>query len=234
MSEFFSSIPNIYVADPSKETVPTNYVAIKNLFRRAKVVPNYFEDATFFEKYSIPQDEKPYHVAHNIYGSAKYEWVILIMNDITNVYTQWPLTNYELESKVRDLYGTAANETRYWRTIQHKNPEGKIIIEGGLIVPPNYVPKVPAGTPLPPPNMYKEPVSNYIYELELNESKRDIYLIYPALVPRFITEYQRIMQYYSSEDLVQDELQVGIKNDNLQIKVSGSESAAIRSRLIDF
>lgn len=234
MSEFFSTIPDIYVADPTKETVPTNYVAIKNLFRRAKVVPNYFDNATFFEKYSIPQDQKPYHVAHNVYGTAKYEWVILIMNDITNVYTQWPLTNAELESRVRDLYGPAANEVKYWRTIEVKDRQGKILVEGGLIVPPSYVPKLPVGTILPPPNQYKEPITNYIYELELNESKRDIYLIYPGLVPRFITEYKRIMQYYKSEDLVQQELKVGIDQTNTQIKVSGSESQSVRSRLIDF
>ncbi len=232
MAEFFSYLPNIYVADPSKDTIPTNYVATKNLFRRAKVVPDYFNKSTFFEKYSIPQDQKPYHVAHNVYGDSDYEWVILVLNDITNVYTQWPLANYELDARVRDLYGTRANQTRYWRTIECKDDKGKILIKGGLIVSEDYTPRLPAGTPVPP--VFKEPVSNYTYELELNESKRDIYLIYPALVPRFINEYESIMRYYASEDLIQEELEVGIDEEAVQIKVAGSESAAVRSRLIDF
>lgn len=232
MAEFFKHLPNIYVADPSKETIPTNYVATKNLFRRARVVPDYFNKSTFFEKYSIPQDNKPYHVANTVYGDSSYEWIILLLNDITNVYTQWPLTNYELDAKVKDLYGTRAGETKYWRTIECKDEKGKIILEGGLIVSPDFVPRLAPGTPLP--TAFKERVSNYTYELELNESKRDIYLIYPALVPRFINEYESIMQYYTSEDLVQEELQVGIDEESVQIKVAGSESPAVRSRLLDF
>jgi len=227
MSTFFSNLPNIFVADPSTDIVPENYVITKNIFRRAKVVPAALANATYFEKYTIPMNKKPYHVAHDIYGDVDVEWIILLINDITNIYTQWPLTNAELENKVREEYGLSANSVRYWRTREFKNDKGEVLVEGGLVVQSTYVPRFPPGSPVPPANEYKEPVTNYLYELEANEAKREIYLIYPSLITRFVNEYKRIMQYSTSEDLMVIN-EVGYRTDEpAQLKRAGSESTSI-------
>lgn len=89
MANFFSLVPNIRVGVPgSKDAFDQEYVEIKNIFRRVKTNFDQMKGLMAFEKYSIPGDELPYHVAQRIYRSTKYEWVLLLTNNITNVYTQ--------------------------------------------------------------------------------------------------------------------------------------------------
>jgi hypothetical protein len=214
MSTFFSNIPNILVADPTEDASPSNHSVVKNLFRRSKVIPNVVKNFTYFQKYTIPGNARPYQVAYDVYGTAEYEWVILISNDITNVYEQWPLSQQEFLAKLRDVYGTRETETKYWRTKEVKDSRNNIIVPGGLIVPETYTYRLPNGEFIPK-DVLIERVTNYEYEFELNESKRNIYLVFPSVVERFITEYSELMQYSKHEDLIE-----GVDN----LKSPGTES----------
>jgi hypothetical protein len=204
MSNFFSRLPNIIVGDPQSDTVPSNYITTKNLFRRSKVIPEVLRNYTYFSKYTIPGNLKPYQVSHNIYGSKDYEWVILIVNDITNVYDQWPLSSVELEKKINEKYGTRQNETKHWRTKEVKNDKNIVIVPGGLIVEESYTYRLPNGEFIPKSDLI-ERITNYEYELEKNDEKRNIYLLYPDVLDKFVTEYDQSLQYVRHQDLIATE-----------------------------
>jgi hypothetical protein len=204
MSNFFSNLPDIIVGDPHSDTVPSNFITTKNIFRRSKVIPETLKNYTYFSKYTIPGNAKPYQVAYDIYGSVSYEWVILILNDITNVYEQWPLSSSELQKFVRETYGMRQEEIRYWKTKEVKDNKNNIIVPKGLIVQESYTYRLPNGEFIPKDDLI-ERVSNYQYELEKNDAKRNIYLIFPEVLDRFVTEYKQAIQYVKHEDLIASE-----------------------------
>mgnify|MGYP003336567842 CR=1 FL=1 len=48
-----------------------DYVRVKNLFRRAKIRDDFFQNAVVFDKYSIVGDNRPDNIANELYGDRK-------------------------------------------------------------------------------------------------------------------------------------------------------------------
>ena len=62
----------------------------KNLFRRVKIRDDLSDVILGFEKYTIQNNERPDQVAQKVYGNVNYDWVVLLVNNIINVYDEWP------------------------------------------------------------------------------------------------------------------------------------------------
>lgn len=199
MSNFFSLIPNIRVGVPgSKDTFEQEYVLVKNIFRRVRANFDQIKSVVAFEKYNIPGDEQPYHVAHRIYRTASYDWILLLTNNITNVYTQWPLSQREFEIMMRKKYGTKQDEIHHWETKEIMFNDN-VLVKPGIIVNRDYTFKRPDGVIISNQGLVK-PVSNYEYEYSINEKKRQIYILNPAVLDRFIAEMETLLAYYPSVD----------------------------------
>jgi hypothetical protein len=200
MSNYFSYLPNIRVGIPEENNSLKNYVEIKNLFRRVRFAAESVRKITYFEKYNIPGDDKPYNVSHNIYNTPRYEWIILLLNDITNVYTQWPLSQREFEYMIREKYGTQGElQTHHWETNEIKDVKGNIIIPKGMVVSENFTKTLPNGNILSGGELVSR-ITHYEYEYRINESKREIFLPYPDAMFAITNELTRLLQYYSSVD----------------------------------
>jgi Base plate wedge protein 53 len=204
-SNFFSIVPNIRVGVPgSKDTFDQEYIEIKNIFRRVKADFDKVKSLLAFEKYSIPGDELPYHVAQRIYRSTDYEWVILLTNNITNVYTQWPLSQREFEFMLRKKYGTQSDAIHHWETKEIVF-NGNILVQSGIIVDRDYKFKRPDGIIISNDGLVR-PISNYEYEYQKNEKKRDIYLLNPIYLDQFVGQMETLLSYYQSDDILTDKL----------------------------
>ncbi|UYA57498.1 baseplate wedge subunit [Synechococcus phage S-CREM1] len=198
MANYFSNVPNIRVGVPGMETSQQEYVTIKNIFRRVKGVFLSMKRDTIFEKYTIPGDEKPYQVSQRIYKTPDYEWIILLTNDITNIYSEWPLSQREFEDMMQRKYGTRSNETKHWVT-KEVIFENMVIVQPGIIVNQNYTYKRPDGVIIGGDSLVR-PISHYEYEYELNENKRLIYLLNPVYIDEFDRQMRELLQYPESED----------------------------------
>lgn len=198
MAKYFSYLPDIKVGIPQADSSLKNYVEVKNIFRRVKVKASALRNITYFEKYSIPGDEKPYQVSYQFYKTPDYEWVILLLNDITNVYKQWPLSQREFELMMKEKYGTGDLDTHHWVTNEIKDLKGNIVVPAGLIVEENFTKRL--GSTILSGSELVRRVTNYEYEREINEEKRDIYLPYPDRMFAITNELTTILQYESSID----------------------------------
>ena len=66
---YFRQLPNFeYVSRNPGEHNISDYVPVKNLFKRAKLREDIFGNLNFFEKYSIIGDERPDNVAFKYYN----------------------------------------------------------------------------------------------------------------------------------------------------------------------
>jgi hypothetical protein len=204
MANYFSIVPNVRVGFPgSKDTFDQEYVLMKNFFRRIKADFTKIKSFMSFERYTVPGDEKPYQVSQRIYKTPEYEWIILLVNNITNVYTDWPLSQSEFQDLLRRKYGTRLSDNHHWET-KEVIFNGVKIVKPGLIVERTYSVLRPDGQRISG-NQLVRPVSNYEYEYEKNEAKRQIYLLDPAVVNRFINEMEKLLSYKFSEDSINDD-----------------------------
>ena len=86
-----------------------NYTLLPDILRRVKIRAGIASSRLVFDKYNVKEGEKPEDVAFKYYGDAEYHWVVLMVNNITDRYYQWPMTQPDFEEFLADKYG-AGNE----------------------------------------------------------------------------------------------------------------------------
>ena len=69
---------------------------------------------TYFSKfplmiYDVKENEKPEDVAYKWFNDAELHWVILMTNNITDRYYEWPMNQVQFAEFLTDKYG-AGNE----------------------------------------------------------------------------------------------------------------------------
>ena len=90
---YFRNLPDFeYVNTTSEGRSISDYVTVKNLFKKGKLREDILQEATFFTKYIIQGDDRPDNVAFEVYDDPTLDWVVLLSNNIINVYNEWPLT----------------------------------------------------------------------------------------------------------------------------------------------
>ena len=136
---YFRKVPNFeYVNRTKGNTDISNYITVKNLFKRGKIRPDIFGNVSFFTKYKIIGDERPDNVAFKEYNDSSLDWVVLLSNNILNIQDEWPLSQSSLDEVLLDKYGTYQelhSGIHHYETIEIKNTKGGIILPGGLETP---------------------------------------------------------------------------------------------------
>lgn len=132
---YFSLLPNIQLIDrPIKYPWSTaEYTLAKNIFRRFKIADSAFDYITYFNKYVILDGERPDQVSQKLYGTPKYDWLILLTNNMISRYDNWPLSEYDLRKHVEDKYENPEG-IHHYETIEVKNSNGDVILKQGINV----------------------------------------------------------------------------------------------------
>ena len=211
-NRYFRNIPDFEYVNRTKDgQFISNYTQVKNFFKKGKLREDLFQDLTVFEKYSIRGDDRPDNVANEIYGDPTLDWVVLLSNNIINIYNEWPLNQQAFESYVLDKYGTLAklDEIHHYESNEVKDSSGVIIFPKGVRVSAGQ--SVSYYEPLSDEQVTVNPVSkavtNYQYEQSVNDKKRRIFLIKPIYLNVVFDDLEEMMQYkegstqYVSESL---------------------------------
>lgn len=206
----------LYQSQLPDRTSSFDYVRVKNLFRRAKIRDDFFQNVTVFTKYSIQGEERPEQIAEKIYGSSSYDWIVLISNNIINVRTEWPMSDYEFQNYLfRKYTESELSAAHHYETVTYYDGNGKLIVPSGKIVDSNfsitYYDEVEQTSKIISPI---KTISNYEYEIKLNDEKRNIYLLRTRYLQTAIDDMRQIMSYGFSSQYVDD---LTKKGDNLRI-----------------
>ena len=135
---YFRQVPNLeYVNRTRGNDDISNYINVKNLFKRGKIRPDIFGDLSYFTKYKIIGDERPDNIAWNVYEDSSLDWIVLLSNNILNVQSEWPLPQRALNEFLLDKYETyeKLHSTHHYETIEITNIKGGVILPGGLETP---------------------------------------------------------------------------------------------------
>jgi hypothetical protein len=85
------------------------YKLLPNILKRVKLRSNLRAGSFLFDNYDVKDGERPEDVAYKWFGDAKYHWIILMTNNVTDRYYQWPLSQPQFQEHIADKYG-AGNE----------------------------------------------------------------------------------------------------------------------------
>lgn len=180
-------------------SMSSEYVRVKNIFKKAQLKYDIADKVQLFTKYNIIGDERPDNIANKLYGDSTLDWVILLSNNIINVRDEWPLDNNSFETYLIEKYGNEEkySDVHHYETIEHVNSSGKTVVKKGLIVQEDYVLKYydEVTEQIITVNNLAQPVSNYEYELSLQNLKRTIYVIKEEYINVILNEMERIMTY---------------------------------------
>ena len=146
-----------------------------DIFRR--VAKNkFFENQAYIDTYTVKDGEKPEHIANKLYDNPHYHWIVLLANNIISLNTDWPKSSQDLESMCKDKYGAEQlYGIHHYVFAADKNVQtdyDQTSINNGTIIS----------------------VSNYDYEVKLNEDKAEIQLLKPEYVQQFVGQFKQLIK----------------------------------------
>ena len=177
MARYFETFPKLlYDIDNTK-----NFKIVTDIFRRIKVREQLKTNAALFSKYSVPSGEQPETTSYKHFGTTDYFWIILLLNDITDRYYGWPLSDQDFEKYVNDKYTNPGAVHHYEITQSSGNQTG----DG----PDDYSHKIEVNSD----TAGAQSVSNIEYERRLQDKKRKIRLLQPAFLDAFLEEFKLLI-----------------------------------------
>ena len=104
MSNYFKKVPSFEYVSRLPDAKISDYITVKNLFKRGKLADDIFKDLTIFTKYEIKGDDRPDNVADEIYDDSDLDWVVLLSNNIINIQSEWPMPQRDFDRYLINKY----------------------------------------------------------------------------------------------------------------------------------
>ena len=213
---YFRELPELdYQSFLSDSDSSSNYLRVKNLFRRCKLRDDLQSVFTLFNKYEIVEGARPDTVAEELYGDAELDWVVLMTAGIINVRNEWPLSDRQIYNYSLEIYGTQLNDVHHYETREVKDANGRLILPKGKVVDSTFT--------IPDPDTYTaiispiNGISNYEYEVRKNDAKRSIFLLKESYLQQFLNDMREEMIYSRSSEYVNENL---IRTENTRVTSS--------------
>ena len=184
MAYYFSHFPTIqYNSGGVSSKIKTN-IPVTDITKRFKITQLLNGAEAYYYDYEIQSGDRPDTIAYKLYGSAKLDWIVLLVNEIHDRYYEWALTDDEFVEFINKQYGsvgTAQNTVHHYEQIiqaQQTLSDGTIVQERTVNVDETtYNSLTPTSRRL---------VSVYDQEQKTNESRRRIKLVDKQFVPRIL------------------------------------------------
>jgi hypothetical protein len=154
---------------------------LPDILRRVKLRATIKSGGMLFDKYDVKEGEKPEDVAYKWFGDAELHWVILMTNNVTDRYYDWPMNQAQFAEYLDDKYSNPDAIHHYEVT----KDSGRTTSQG----PSDYSHLVEVNSDTD--NAIS--ISNRQYEEREQDKKRQIQLLDKALLGDFITEFDRLV-----------------------------------------
>ena len=220
MASYFRQVPDFNYVSRLPDAKISDYIRVKNFFKKGKLREDIFQNLAFFEKYSIIGDERPDNVAFKFYNEETLDWIVLLSNNILNIQSEWPLPQTEFDRFLLnkyDDYNTLYNGIHHYETEEVKSSNRVTIVPAGLQVDPiysvNYYDNI-LRQQIQTGNI-AIPITNYEYENKLNEDKRNIFILKGSYLSVVFNDMDEIMPYRKgATQYISDTLKEG---DNIRL-----------------
>ena len=170
---YFQNFPTI----PYDSTGTGEFKGVTNLLRRVGIRAKVKSNTMLYDTYDVRNGESPESIAFRLYDDAELHWVVLLVNDITDRFHDWPLTGAQFLQFIKDKY-TNVDAIHHYE-ISQESGDTSLKINIGT-----------SNTDYPSATA----ITNYEYEQEVQDAKRKIRLLDPSYISDFVEEFKSIIK----------------------------------------
>ena len=220
MSKYFDRFPNLtYDIDGKRRST---YQITTDIFFRMGVVQSVLSNISAYYEYMIKDYDTPEILASKVYQDPEAHWIILLANKIVDPQYDWPLNSTQFSNYIIGKYGSIATAQitahHYEKVIQREETLSGIVTETRFQVnyanltssmasttetlPYDYYTDLPETQEVQTFNVgdgrtviqttFRDTISCYDYEDQLNEAKRSIKIIKPEYYPQIVEEFNKL------------------------------------------
>ena len=206
-NSYFRQLPELdYPSLANDRKSAYDYQKVKNIFKRAVIRDDLFDEVVAFTKYSVVGDERPDQVAYNFYGDSGLDWVVLTTNNIIHVRDEWPMGNQDFLTYLNEKYtAEQLSNIHHYETKLIRDSRGRLIQPEGLTVPAGHSISFLDNGVL----RTESQLTSFTFlehENNLNDKKRDIDILRPEYLSVFLENFAEIMEYKPSRQFVNEDL----------------------------
>ena len=170
---YFQNFPTI----PYDSTGTGEFKGVTNLLRRVGIRAKVKSNTMLYDTYDVRNGESPESIAFRLYDDAELHWVVLLVNDITDRFHDWPITEAQFLQFIKDKY-TNVDAIHHYE-ISQESGDTSLKINIGT-----------SNTDYPSATA----ITNYEYEQEVQDAKRKIRLLDPSYISDFVEEFKSIIK----------------------------------------
>jgi hypothetical protein len=169
---YFESFPLI----PYDSVGNGEFKVVTNLLKRVAMRSKVKTNVMMFDTYDVKEGETPEMLADKLYGDPELHWIILLMNNVTDRYHQWPMNNNQYLSYMNDKY-TNQDAVHHYEISQ---------VSGDTTI------KINIGSDNTD-HSGATAITNFEYEEALQDELRQIRLLDPRYVEAVVAEYEELI-----------------------------------------
>ena len=169
---YFNAFPVI----PYDSVGDYNFKEVTNILRRVRLLAKVKTNIMLFDTYDVKEGETPEMIADKLYGDPELHWVVLMVNDITDRFHQWPMNFSQFNQYVEDKYDDINGIHHYEVAQESGDTSIKIWVENDSDT-----------------NAYSgaTAITNYEHELAEQDRKRKIRLLDVQYLDLFVNEFDK-------------------------------------------
>ena len=177
---YFGKFPLI----PYQISTQDSLKLVPDILRRIKIRDSLKAGSSLFDRYDVKENENPEDVAFKWFGSPNLHWVVLLTNNVTDRYYDWPLNQPQFAEFLTDKYGAGNEDGVHHYEITQAS--GRSTGQG----PDDYSHKVEVNSD----EDDAETITNRVYEERLQDKYRQIRLLDPRYLSIFLEEFDRLIK----------------------------------------
>jgi len=174
---YFDQFPVIFY-DAVGNTDPK---IVTHLLKRVAVNSKARATTALYDTYDVKNGETPESIAHKYYGDAEYHWIILLVNNITDRYHQWPMNTRQFLAHLAERYDNVDGVHHY--EINQVSGDTSVKINIGTSNIDENGDTISSATL----------ITNREYEESKQDTLRRIRLLDPEYLDQFVKDFQRLI-----------------------------------------
>ena len=154
-----------------------------NLLRRVAIRSKVKTNASLFDTYDVKSGETPEVIADKFYDDPQLHWVIMLVNNVTDRYHDWPMNEQQFSTFVNEKYSNPDGIHHYEITQESGDTKQKIEVYDPDLISSDTDAYTSATA-----------ITNREYEESEQDRKRKIRLLDPEVVDTFVDEFKLLMR----------------------------------------
>ena len=177
---FFDSMPKILYDSKGNGQVKI----VTNLLKRVAIRTKVKNNTSLFDTYTVQNGDTPESIADKLYDDPELHWVVLMVNDITDRYHQWPMYEQQFNTYVNEKYDNpdAVHHYEISQSSGDTSTKREVYNNSALYTGDT--------------DFYSDAsiITNREYEEREQDKKRQIRLLDPSFIDQFVEEFKLLMK----------------------------------------